>query len=444
MTELAGHDDHVALVDVVTQRQVSYRELRELISREATALREAVGTDGIAAVFAANDVASIVALYAGFAAGIPIALFDRALDEERARALIDRYRPEVIRGRVLDPAAPRGGVSPHRDLALLLSTSGTIGSPKLVRLSASAVTSNARSIADALGLGPDEVAITSLPIHYAYGLSVLTSHLAAGATVALTDHAVISDAFWQACRDHGVTSLAGVPYSYEMLRRIDLGRVAPASLRTLTQAGGALDPDLVRKFHSIATDRGGGLFVMYGQTEATARIAVLPPSELPARADSVGKAIPGGTLAVEAGEVVYRGPNVMMGYAEHRDDLARGDELGGVLHTGDLGELDGDGFLRITGRSRRIAKVFGRRVNLDELEALAHRFAAGSAVAVIAGRDRVRVFVEGGGASVVDATRRGLAAATGAHGSGFEVVELAALPRLASGKLDYRALGGDS
>ncbi|MGE3456318.1 MAG: long-chain fatty acid--CoA ligase, partial [Kofleriaceae bacterium] len=195
---------------------------------------------------------------------------------------------------------------------------------------------------------------------------------------------------------------------------------------------------------SIATDRGGGLFVMYGQTEATARIAVLPPSELPARADSVGKAIPGGTLAVEAGEVVYRGPNVMMGYAEHRDDLARGDELGGVLHTGDLGELDGDGFLRITGRSRRIAKVFGRRVNLDELEALAHRFAAGSAVAVIAGRDRVRVFVEGGGASVVDATRRGLAAATGAHGSGFEVVELAALPRLASGKLDYRALGGDS
>ncbi|MGE0869038.1 MAG: AMP-binding protein [Kofleriaceae bacterium] len=444
MSALAGHDDRVALVDAATQQRISYGELRERVAREAAGLRDAAGPDGIAVMFAANDVSSIVALYAGFAARVPVALFDRSLDDDRAHALLERYRPEVIRGRRFDTAVPRGGVAPDRELALLLSTSGTIGSPKLVRLAHAAVAANARSIAGVLGLGPDEVAITSLPIHYAYGLSVVISHLAAGATVVLTDHAVISDAFWQACRDHGVTSLAGVPYSYDMLRRIDLDRLAPPSLRTLTQAGGALDPGQVRRFHTIAANRGGQLFVMYGQTEATARIAVLPPSELPARAGWVGKAIPGGSLAIEAGEVVYRGANVMMGYAEQRDDLARGDELGGVLHTGDLGELDGEGFLRITGRSRRIAKVFGRRVSLDELQQLAHASAAGAAVAVIAGRDRVRVFVEGGGPPAVDSIRRGLAAATGLHHSGFEVVELPALPRLASGKLDYRALGAES
>ena len=439
---LGGRDDRIALIDTATGERITYGALRARVAARAGTLRAAAGPAGIGVVFAGNDVATIVELYAALAAGVAIALLDRQLDDGRARAWIERYRPEVVSGRAVAEPLPRGGAAPHPDLALLLSTSGTLGSPRMVRLAGSAVAANARAIAAALAIGPDEIAVTSLPLAYAYGLSVVTSHLVAGATVVVTAESVVSEPFWRACRDHGVTSLAGVPYTYEMLQRVELSRVAPPTLRTLTQAGGALAPAQLRHFHAIAAARGGGLFVMYGQTEATARISVLPASELPARAGSVGRAIPGGAIAIapDGGEIVFRGPSVMMGYAEGRDDLARGDELGGELWTGDLGELDRDGHLWITGRSRRIAKVFGQRINLDELEAIAGAIAKPSAVAAIARGDRVRVVVEAGGAAPAIDTRRALAAATGLHVSGFELVELPVLPRLASGKLDYQTI----
>lgn len=108
---------------------------------------------------------------------------------------------------------------------------------------------------------------------------------------------------------------------------------------------------------------------MYGQTEATARMAVLPPERLADKLGSAGLALPGGRLeADDDGEILYHGPNVMMGYADTADDLSRGDDLGGVLRTGDLGRVDPDGFLHITGRLKRMAKIFGIRVNLDDVE----------------------------------------------------------------------------
>ncbi|HVV83915.1 MAG TPA: AMP-binding protein, partial [Kofleriaceae bacterium] len=377
-----------------------------------------------------------------------------------------RYRPGTIRG-TRTPPEPVGGARParapappastaapppmHPDLGLLLSTSGSTGSPKLVRLSRAAVIANARSIAEALAIGPGEVAPTSLPIHYSYGLSVLTSHLAAGATILLTNDGLLTEAFWTAARAHRITSLAGVPYSYLMLRRIDLAKVAPPTLTTFTQAGGRLEPVLVRQYHRIASERGGRLHVMYGQTEATARIAVLPPEELPARAGSVGRAIPGGTLAIDVdgteyaapgdvGEIVYRGPNVMLGYALDRADLARGDDQAGELRTGDLGYLDVDGFLWITGRSRRIAKVFGLRLNLDEVEALARAAAPGLEVAAVGDADRVALFVVGAAAEQLQAVRQAVVGRLGIHPSGVVVGSLTSMPRLASGKIDYRGL----
>jgi len=445
-----GQPEAVALVDGASGERISYGALRARVDAEAAAVRALAGAGGLAVVFARNDVASVVSLLGAIAAGVPVLLLDPGLDLERAGNLVERYRPEVVRGRELDRPAGRGAPV-HPELAVLLSTSGSLGSPKLVRLSRAAVEANARAIAGALALGPGEVAVTSLPLHYSYGLSVLTSHLVAGATVIVTEDGVVTDPFWRACRDHGATSLAGVPYTYQMLRRIDLARVAPPSLRTLTQAGGALDPASVRHFHALALGRGGGLYVMYGQTEATARIAVLSPSELPARAGSVGRAVAGGAITIDAGgrvaaagevgEIVYRGPNVMMGYAEQRDDLARGDDLGGELRTGDRGFVDAAGYLWITGRSSRIAKVFGQRLDLDELEAVLRGVAGTAAVAAIAGQSGVRVFVEGGGGGVVDALRAALVEATRLHASGFAVVVLdGALPRTPAGKPDYPAL----
>lgn len=432
--------DAIALIDAATATPVTYGELGARVAAAAAAL-QARAAGGIAFLCCRNDVATIVDYLAALTAAVPVVLLDARLDAAALGALIARYQPEVVLGRAVDgpPAAP--GPRPHPALALLLSTSGSTGSPRLVRLSRAAVDANAHAIAAALGLGPTEVAPTSLPLHYSYGLSVVNSHLAVGATVLVTDAGLVSDEFWRACRAHGATSLAGVPYSYQMLRRLDLGKLAPPSLRTLTQAGGRLDPALVRHFHGVATARGGRLFVMYGQTEATARISVLAPDDLPAHAGAVGRALPGGALEIDPdGEVIYRGPNVMMGYAEDRADLARGDELGGVLRTGDLGRLDDDGRLWITGRVKRIAKVFGLRVNLDEIEAWLRAQPGVPAAAAVAGDDRLRVFVEGGTPETLAELRHALAAKVGAHATGFEVTGVAALPRLASGKIDYPQL----
>jgi acyl-CoA synthetase (AMP-forming)/AMP-acid ligase II len=218
-----------------------------------------------------------------------------------------------------------------------------------------------------------------------------------------------------------------------MLRRLRYDRAEHPTLATLTQAGGRLSPELVTEF-SGKSDR---FFVMYGQTEATARIAVLPPDRLADKPGSAGTAIPGGRLAIDDGEVVYHGPNVMMGYAETAADLARGDDLGGVLRTGDLGRLDSDGFLYITGRLKRIAKIFGVRVNLDDVERLLRD---SGPVAATSGDDRVTVWTEGLDAAGRVGLARRLGAELRVHWSGFDVRGIERLPLLATGKIDYQAL----
>jgi len=222
-----------------------------------------------------------------------------------------------------------------------------------------------------------------------------------------------------------------------MLRRLRFDPARYPTLRTLTQAGGRLRPELVEDFAGRMAAVGGKLFVMYGQTEATARMTVLPPERMADKPGSAGRAIPGGSLAIADGEVVYSGPNVMMGYAESAADLARGDDLGGVLRTGDLGRLDDEGFLFITGRLKRIGKVFGVRVNLDDVE---RELAAHGAVAAVAGDDKLHVFVEGADANAARSVRGELATFLDTHFTGLDVRGIDALPLLPTGKIDYRSL----
>jgi acyl-CoA synthetase (AMP-forming)/AMP-acid ligase II len=198
-----------------------------------------------------------------------------------------------------------------------------------------------------------------------------------------------------------------------------------------------LRTELVEDFAQRMAAVGGRLFVMYGQTEATARMTVLPPDRLADKLGSAGLPIPGGALSVVDGEVVYSGVNTMMGYAESAPDLARGDDLGGVLRTGDLGRIDAEGFLFITGRIKRIGKVFGVRVNLDDVE---RTLAPHGPVAAVAGDDRIHVFVEGADATVARAVRSELAGWLDTHFSGLDVRGLDRLPLLPTGKVDYRAL----
>jgi len=256
---------------------------------------------------------------------------------------------------------------------------------------------------------------------------------------------VASPHFWKLLRAQGGTSLPGVPYTYDLLVRIGFESIEAPSLRTLTQAGGRLAPELVVRFHAEMARRGGRMHVMYGQTEATARIACMPQDGLPRKARAVGIAIPGGKLSIEpvegqegaGGTIVYEGPNVMMGYAESRVDLGRGDELRGVLPTGDLGFLDDEGFLHVTGRSRRIGKVLGMRVNLDEVEA---RLRARGPTAVVAGADGLVIYCEYGDEEVYSALARELARDLRATPESFAFRRIPALPLGANGKPDYRQL----
>lgn len=299
-------------------------------------------------------------------------------------AIARRYRPNLILSMQGDECrvteACSEGAELHPELALLLSTSGSTGDPRLVRLSRDALDSNARAISEYLGLTSADKAVTSLPLHYSYGLSVLHSHLAVGASIVLVDGSVADPQFKARTNAEGVTSLALVPHQIDLLHGRKIGIREFGAIRYVTQAGGRLGSARVKELALQARREGWEFFVMYGQTEAGPRIAYVPPAALAANADTIGRAIPGGRIWIAdaqgaevlqpgiSGELVYEGPNVMFGYADQREDLARGREMTS-LHTGDIAERTEAGFFRIVGRAKRFVKLYGLRISLDQIEA---------------------------------------------------------------------------
>jgi len=456
--------DDLALIDAETGSRRTYRELLSAAERAADLLGE-----GKALVFlsAQNDIASVTTFLATQLAGHAVALLDGTMPTERHVRLIRHYRPDRIvapRGmadqlrsagmevdvlgeveghEVVTDRSPVAADRIHPSLALMLGTSASTGSKKYVRLSLRNIETNARAIAGYLGLTRSDRPMTSLPIHYTFGLSVLTSHWAVGAAMILTGESVIRPSFWEMVREHASTSIAGVPYTYQMLERIGYREMDLPSVRLMQQAGGALDRHLTRVYADHMAARGGRFFVMYGQTEATARMTYVPPERLADKIGSAGIAIAEGALTIDtqtpgsgpgAGEVVYRGPNVMLGYVTRPEDLAQGDELGGILRTGDIGYLDADGFLFLTGRSKRIAKVTGRRVNLDEVETLLREHGP---AAVVADDDVILGFCAFDGGVSLDDIRIAVARQLRIHRTAIELRQVLDLPISTSGKIDY-------
>lgn len=324
---------------------------------------------------------SVAAYMALLADGHVPLLLESSLAQPLLDGLAELYRPDVI----LDPASGErtvptdAPVALHSDLGLLLTTSGSTGSPKLVRLKTSGVVANAQAIAAYLGLDQNERPFLHLPMSYSYGMSIINSHLMAGASICLTQKSVMEPGYWEELRSHEATSIAGVPFHYMAIRRLGEKGLDIPSLKTLTQAGGRLDPKIIAFFADWAGRTGRRFFVMYGQTEAGPRIAYLPPEQTATAPEAIGVPVDGVTIdllddsgapvtAGEEGEMVVRGPSVMMGYALAAEDLARGDDLGGVLKTGDLAKRGEDGLLRITGRAARMLKIYGLRVNLEEID----------------------------------------------------------------------------
>lgn len=380
-----------------------------------------------------NHPAPLSMYLAALRSGHAVMLLPATLHPDLLAVLIEAYQPDwIFRQQAVEWREPvRREI--HPDLALLLPTSGTTGSPQMVRLSYTNLASNAEAIAAYLALGPQDRAITSLPVTYSYGLSVVNSLLQAGGSLVLTNASLMQPEFWQAM-GQGVTHLAGVSSQYHMLRRMGFERRAPESLRILTQAGGRLEPEQVQHFAALSQERNWQFFVMYGQTEATARIAYLPPERVLESPDCIGIPIPGGALTSESGELVYRGPNVMMGYAQSSTDLGLGDTCGGVLHTGDTGEQNAQGLWKITGRLKRFIKLSGLRVNLDEVEA----FVGQSVRCACTGVDNaLTVWVEGEEKSEIS---EWLSNRFNIHPSLVFLRSVEVIPLMENGKIDYRRL----
>ncbi|SDC07953.1 non-ribosomal peptide synthetase [Actinokineospora iranica] len=428
---LAGFGDRPALIgrDTVTSHEIqtTYRELAARVAETA----ERLGTTRrLVLVAAGNAVEPIVAYLAALRAGHPVLL----AAPDRVDALVEAYDPDVV---VRDDLRERRAGSAHDlhpDLALLLSTSGSTGSPKLVRLSAANVQANAEAIATYLDIRDTDRAATTLPMHYCYGLSVLNSNLLRGAAVLLDDRSVVDPGFWADFRARGGTSVHGVPHTFDLLDRAGFGDLDLPSLRYVTQAGGRLAPERVRHYARLAERGGWRFYVMYGQTEATARMAYLPSELAAARPEAIGVPIPGGSFEIRpSGELVYRGPNVMLGYARTPADLALGATLD-ALPTGDLARRADDGLYEVIGRASRFVKPFGLRVDLDEVERV---LAAAGFRAAVAGDDTAITLglVSGQDSAAAAALVRRKVGLPEVH-----VREFAALPRLATGKVDYAAI----
>ncbi len=396
------------------------------------------------------DVESVAAYLALMAGGHVPLLIERSLAEPLVEALVALYRPDaIVDGQAEAPVALTGAepVELYPDLALLLTTSGSTGSPKLVRLSKAGVEASARSIAEYLEIGAAERPLLHLPMSYSYGLSIINSHIAAGARLCLTGKTVMEPGYWDDLRRFEATSIAGVPFHYMAIRRLGEARLDVPSLKTLTQAGGKLDQKFVTHFAEWAGRTGRRFIVMYGQTEAGPRIAWLPPEKALEAPDAIGVPIPG--LAVDlvddAGNVVATGaegqlrasgPMVMLGYALQAEDLALGDVQGGVLKTGDLGVLGSDGLLRITGRASRMLKIYGLRVNVDEVEQ--RLIGLGIAAACFGKDDELRIAVEGD--AEPDAVRQKVIELFSLPPRGIVVRQVGEIPRAASGKVKLQDL----
>ena len=330
----------------------------------------------------------------------------------------------------------RNTTSINDDLALLLSTSGTTGSQRFVRLSYENLKSNALSIIQYLEINDMERAVMNLPLSYSYGMSIMNSHLLANATVLITDERIMEKSFWTFIENQRATSIAGVPFTYQMLHRIGITKMDLPHLKTLTQAGGRLSEKLVRYFGEWALANDKRFFVMYGQTEASPRMSFIPFDKVVEKAGTIGIAVPGGELFIENEELVYKGQNVMMGYAECRDDLSKGDEMGGILHTGDTAIVDEDGYFTITGRLKRFIKLFGLRINLDEIEKKLESTLQVS-LACTGSDDKLIVAIEQ--EESIELIKNEIEALYHLHKTAYKVKVLK-IPRFANGKTDYMKL----
>ncbi len=273
-----------------------------------------------------------------------------------------------------------GSNRPHRessDLAQIIYTSGTTGHPKGVMLRHSNLVANITSIVGYLHLSEQDRIMAVLPFFYVYGNSVMLTHIAAGGSLVVNQSFLYPNVILQQMVDHEVTGFSGVPSTFALLlNRSSLSQFTFPALRYLTQAGAAMSPALAGQLEKNFP--GVDIYIMYGQTEASARLAFLEPSDLHERPGSIGKGIPGVQLSLidqqgnpvptgRTGEIVARGGNIMAGYWQQPNESAKVLRKEG-LWTGDLARQDEEGFFYIISRKSDIIKSGSHRIGPKEIE----------------------------------------------------------------------------
>lgn len=429
---------------------ISYLQLAKLADQYSSTLNKVVPAHSLLALRFSSTLSAVVAYLAALRCGKALLLLAPDLADSQTLALVERLQIAAViqsSGEIQLTACQQ---KVRSDCALLLSTSGSSGSPKSVMLSLQNIEANARAICDYLPIESTDTAITALPLHYSYGLSVLNSHLYQGASILLTEAPLMSKDFWQQTRDFNITSLQGVPFSYQLYRQLRLERMPRPALRYLTQAGGKLNSSLTDYVQQLSITLQKPVYLMYGQTEATARIAYLPPKLIQQYADCIGKAIPGGELLLRdpgtknlitedftEGELCYRGPNVMLGYASCADDLTSTGVLT-ELSTGDLAERLPNGLYRIVGRLSRFLKIQGKRLQLDHLE---QQLSVLTDPVCCAGTDDLLVVAyTQQEPALAEQIQLLLREQLQLHPALYKILQLDALPVLSNGKADYQAL----
>lgn len=416
-----------------------------------------------------NSIGSLAGYASMVQAKVVPVLISKDLDHELLLELLDTYQPDYIwlpenmeqQFTQLQRVINKYGYSLlktkytctdtlYKELALLLTTSGSTGSPKLVRQSYENIKANTKSIVEYLELDEKERPITTLPMNYTYGLSIINTHLYVGATILLTDKTLMQKQFWDFFSSEKATSFGGVPYTYEILKKLRFFQMELPSLKTMTQAGGKLTPELHRQFAEYATNTNRKFIVMYGQTEATARMSYLPAEKSLEKYGSMGIAIPGGHFSLidvngqvihdsdVIGELVYEGKNVTLGYAESREDLAKGDEREGRLITGDMAKRDEEGYYYIVGRKKRFLKMFGKRINLDEVDRLIKGQYDGIDCASTGVDDAMYIFITD--EKLTEKSRAYIAEKIHINSSAIKVHYLDSIPKNDSGKTLYTEL----
>ena len=441
--------------------RISYLQLNQDIEK----FSEFFERRGLIFIVGGNHYSVLQCYLTAFESGLVPLLLDPSITLEQLEKLVSIYNPHWIflpkilsyevtystvwsdRDYSLHACSGQDWSSLHPELSLLSSTSGSTGSPKLVKLSRTNVLSNAKAISQYLKLSRDDRALAHLPLNYSFGLSVIHSHLYAGASVFLTDQSMMSRSFWENARNNQVTSISGVPYHFDMILRLGLSKIDIPTLKDMMQAGGKMQPEKISKFNSICQEQNIRFWLMYGQTEASPRIAYLQPRAVEAKPGSIGKSIPGGELSLKnelgekidgenvKGQLVFRGPNVFMGYANQAEDLSIGDINNGILYTGDLAYKDEDGDYYICGRLSRFIKVFGKRISLDDIEDF---LSQQNLEGVATGQDDkiILALLEPSNAEL----KKILADRLGLHISAIKVIQIEEVPYKDSGKVDYQCL----